>query len=234
MSPVSLVGGGTNPRPGEISLAHNGVLFLDELPEFPKQVTDSLRQPLEDKQVTITRAVGRVTFPCAFMMVGAMNPCRCGYYGHPTRPCTCSPQDVKNYMSKISGPLLDRIDLQVELPSLSFEEMSSAEPTESSADIRARVVKARKFATARMGEDAHRFHCNAMLDSAGIRKYCVLSDSAKTLLKAAFDKLGLSARGYDRLLRVARTVADLAGSEIITEIHIAEAIQFRKLDKKYF
>ena len=234
MSPVSLVGGGTNPRPGEISLAHNGVLFLDELPEFPKQVTDSLRQPLEDKQVTITRAVGRVTFPCTFMMVGAMNPCRCGYYGHPTRPCTCSPDEVRNYMSKISGPLLDRIDLQVELPSLSFEEMSSAQPTESSADIRARVVKARKFAAARMGEDARRFHCNAMLDSAGIRKYCVLSDSAKTLLKAAFDKLGLSARGYDRLLRVARTVADLAQSEIITDTHIAEAIQFRKLDKKYF
>ena len=234
MSPVSLVGGGTNPRPGEISLAHNGVLFLDELPEFPKQVTDSLRQPLEDHKVTITRAVGRITFPCSFMMVGAMNPCRCGYYGHPSGRCTCSPEDVRSYMARISGPLLDRIDLHVELPSLPFEEMASATPTESSADIRARVVKARKFSLARMGEDARRIHCNAMLDSAGIRKHCVLSDGGKAILKAAYEKLGLSARGYDRLLRVARTIADLAGSEVITERHVAEAVQFRQLDRKYF
>lgn len=234
MSPVSLVGGGANPRPGEISLAHNGVLFLDELPEFPKQVTDSLRQPLEDKVVTITRATGRVTFPCSFMMVGAMNPCRCGYYGHPTHPCTCSEEDVRRYMAKISGPMLDRIDIQVELPSLSYEEMASAKPTESSADIRARVVAARRFAAERMGEDARRIHCNAMLDPANIRRYCVLSDKAQVLLKAAFERLGLSARGYDRLLRVARTIADLAGCEVISEAHIAEAIQFRKLDKKYF
>ncbi len=235
MSPVSLVGGGTNPRPGEISLAHNGVLFLDELPEFPKQVSDSLRQPLEDKRVTITRATGRVTFPCTFMLVGAMNPCRCGYYGHPTHKCTCSPLDVKNYMAKISGPLLDRIDLQIELPSLSFEELSAAKTGESSAEIRARVVAARRFARERMERAGEtRFHCNAMLDSAAIRKFCVMNEGAEKLLSAAFDTLGLSARGYDRLLRVARTVADLAASEIITETHIAEAIQFRKLDKKYF
>ena len=218
----------------EISLAHNGVLFLDELPEFPKQVTDSLRQPLEDKVVTITRATGRVTFPCSFMMVGAMNPCRCGYYGHPTHPCTCSEEDVRRYMAKISGPMLDRIDIQVELPSLSYEEMASAKPTESSADIRARVVAARRFAAERMGEDARRIHCNAMLDPANIRRYCVLSDKAQVLLKAAFERLGLSARGYDRLLRVSRTIADLAGCEVISDAHIAEAIQFRKLDKKYF
>ena len=234
MSPVSLVGGGTNPRPGEISLAHNGVLFLDELPEFPRQVTDSLRQPLEDRKVTITRAVGRVTFPCSFMMVGAMNPCRCGYYGHPSGRCTCSPEEVRSYMSRISGPLLDRIDLHVELPSLSFETMSSKRPSESSADIRARVVKARKFAIERMGEEARRYHCNGMLDSRGIQKYCVLSDAALSLLKQAYEKLGLSARGYDRMLRVSRTIADLAGSEVITDRHVGEAVQLRHLDRKYF
>ncbi len=234
MSPVSLVGGGTNPRPGEISLAHNGVLFLDELPEFPKQVTDSLRQPLEDKRVTITRAVGRITFPCTFMLVGAMNPCRCGYYGHPTHPCTCSPEDVKRCMAKISGPLLDRIDIQVELPSLSYDEMAAREPGERSESIRRRVVAAREFAKERMGEDSRRIHSNAMLDSAGIRRYCRMTPAAEQLLKMAYDKLGLSARGYDRLLRVARTVADLAQSREITDAHLAEAIQFRKLDKKYF
>jgi magnesium chelatase family protein len=151
MSPVSLVGGGTNPRPGEISLAHNGVLFLDELPEFPKQVTDSLRQPLEDLKVTITRASGRVTFPSAFMLVAAMNPCRCGYFGHPTRKCTCRSGDVARYLANVSGPMLDRMDIQIELPSLSFEEISADEPnTESSATIRARVSAARAFAKARM------------------------------------------------------------------------------------
>ncbi|MBO5305224.1 MAG: YifB family Mg chelatase-like AAA ATPase [Clostridia bacterium] len=239
MSAVSLVGGGVNPLPGEISLAHNGVLFLDELPEFPKQITDSLRQPLEDKQSTITRANGRVTFPGAFMLVGAMNPCRCGYYGHSTIKCTCRPEEVSRYMSRLSGPLLDRIDIQIELPSLSYEELASREDSaEHSADIRERVISARRFARARIQNDkdapagAERMYCNAMLDSPSIRRYCVLSDAASRLLETAYKTLGLSARGYDRVLRVARTIADLAGSELIDSVHVAEAIQYRKLDKR--
>ena len=233
MSAVSLVGGGANPTPGEVSLAHNGVLFLDELPEFPKTVTDTLRQPLEDRRVTITRASGRVTFPCSFMLVGAMNPCRCGYFGHPTKSCTCSPNDVKRYVSRISGPLLDRIDIEVELPSLSYNELSDRTPTgESSAQIRERVIKARAFAAARMARESGIF-CNAQLDSASIRKYCIADESAMAVLRNAYDKLGLSARGYDRIMRVSRTVADLEGSEIIRATHIAEAIQLR-LDRKYW
>ena len=234
MSAVSLVGGGANPMPGEVSLAHNGVLFLDELPEFPKLVTDTLRQPLEDRRVTITRANGRVTYPCSFMMVGAMNPCRCGYFGHPTKPCTCSQNDVRRYISKISGPLLDRIDIQIELPSLSYEELSSeSERGESSAEIRERVARAREFAAKRSGGDG-KIYCNAQLDSSAIRKYCVTDDSAAFLLKNAYDKMGMSARGYDRVMRVARTIADLDGAEIIGAKHIAEAIQYRSLDKKYW
>jgi len=234
MSAVSLVGGGANPTPGEVSLAHGGVLFLDELPEFPKTVTDTLRQPLEDGRVTITRASARVTFPCSFMLVGAMNPCRCGYFGHPTRECTCSPNDVKRYVSRISGPLLDRIDIQVELPSLSYDEMSdNTTPTESSATVRERVVRARAFAAARMSGERDVF-CNAQLDAAGIRKYCRADDAAMQMLRRAYDSMGLSARGYDRIMRVARTVADLDGSECIRAPHIAEAIQLRSLDKKYW
>ncbi|MBR6727575.1 MAG: YifB family Mg chelatase-like AAA ATPase, partial [Clostridia bacterium] len=234
MSAVSLVGGGANPTPGEVSLAHNGVLFLDELPEFPKTVTDTLRQPLEDRRVTITRASGRVTFPCSFMMVGDMNPCRCGYYGHPTKACTCSPLDVKRYISRISGPLLDRIDIEVELPSLSYDELSARESnTESSATVRARVMAARKLAAERMAGESGVF-CNAQLDAAGIRKYCVADDAAMAILRGAYDRLGLSARGYDRIMRVARTVADLEGSELIRGPHIAEAIQLRSLDRKYW
>lgn len=234
MSAVSLVGGGVNPLPGEVSLAHHGVLFLDELPEFPKLVTDALRQPLEDRRVTITRANGRVTYPCSFMLVGAMNPCRCGYFGHPTQKCTCSPLDVKRYISRISGPMLDRIDIQIELPSLSYDELSGdGKQEECSAVIRERVKKARKFAMARMGEGSG-IYCNAQLDAAAIRKYCVADSAAQGLLKAAYERMGMSARGYDRIMRVARTIADLDGSEIIGAKHIAEAIQYRSLDKKYW
>ena len=234
MSPASLVGGGINPTPGEVSLADNGVLFLDELPEFPKQVTDALRQPLEDRRVTITRANGRVTFPCSFMLVGAMNPCRCGYFGHPTHRCTCKPEEVKRYISRISGPMLDRMDIQIELPSLTYDEISATDArAERSEVIRERVTAAREFARRRM-EDRPEVHCNAQLDPAGIQKYCVLEPDASALLKAAYDRMGLSARGYDRILRVARTIADLDQSNTIRAPHIAEAIQLRSLDRKYW
>ena len=234
MSTVSLVGGGVNPLPGEVSLAHNGVLFLDELPEFPKMVTDALRQPIEDRQVTITRANGRVTYPCSFMLVGAMNPCRCGYFGHPTQKCTCSANDVKRYISKISGPMLDRIDIQIELPSLSYDEIDrNNTPSESSAKIRERVCRAREFAQRRSSADRKIF-CNAQLGASDVTKYCKMSDSASALLRSAYDKMGMSVRGYDRIMRVARTIADLEESEVIEAKHVAEAIQYRSLDKKYW
>lgn len=238
MSAVSLVGGGANPKPGEISLAHNGVLFLDELPEFPKSITDNLRQPIEDRRVTITRALGRVTYPCTFMLVAAMNPCRCGYFGHPTRKCTCGKGEVARYISKISGPLLDRIDIQIELPSLSYDEISaSSERTETSAQIRERVVAAREFMHRRLvaeGLDGLGIFSNAQLDASAIRRTCQPTDQAVDLLRMAYDRLGLSARGYDRVLRMARTVADLAASDKIEATHIAEAITLRSLDKKYW
>ncbi len=247
MSAVSLVGGGANPLPGEVSLSHNGVLFLDEMPEFPKQITDALRQPIEDEAVTITRANGRVTFPCSFMMVAAMNPCRCGYYGDPSGRCTCRPEEVKKYISRISGPMLDRIDIQIELPSLSYEELAAkgTPAPESSEVIRARVIRARAFAAERMkrlagGTEQVRsskgrpIYRNAQLDAAGISKYCAMTDEAGVLLRNAYDALGLSARGYSRILRVARTIADLAESEIIDTAHVAEAIQLRSLDRKYW
>ena len=234
MSAVSLVGGGVNPLPGEVSLAHNGVLFLDELPEFPKQVTDSLRQPLEDHRITITRANGRVTFPCSFMLVAAMNPCRCGYFGHPTRPCTCKPADVKRYINNISGPMLDRMDIQIELPSLSYSEISERdENAERSAEIRRRVISAREFARERMASRPD-ITCNAQMDAAAMREFCEVSKPAAALLNMAYERLGLSARGYDRILRVARTIADLCAKPTIEEEQIAEAIQLRSLDRKYW
>ena len=241
MSATSLVGGGTMPMPGEISLAHNGILFLDELPEFPKSITDSLRQPLEDGQVTVTRTAGRFTYPSSFMLVCAMNPCKCGYYGHPTHECSCKPSDIKRYLSQISGPLLDRIDIQIEVPSVSFEDMSKNTPAEPSESIRERVCKARKFALARFkaaseeaGSDIPMIYKNSEMGQRHIRRFCTLDDGASSLLEAAYEKLSLSARGYDRLIRVARTIADLDGSEMIKENHVAEAIRYRTLDKKYW
>ena len=238
MSAPSLAGGGKIPMPGEVSLANNGVLFLDELPEFNRLVTESLRQPLEDGKITITRTAGRLTYPCSFMLVCAMNPCKCGYYGHPTKECTCKPNDIKKYISKISGPLLDRIDIQIEVPSLNYQEMQGGQKTEDSATIRERVNKARRIMENRFAgefkENGAPITCNAQMEAKHIRKYCRLSPACSSLMEKAFDTLGLSARGHDRILRLARTIADLANSAEIEPNHIAEAIQLRGLDKKYF
>ena len=234
LSAAALAGGGAVPTPGEVSLAHNGVLFLDELPEFPRSVTEVLRQPLEDGQITVTRAAGRFTFPSSFMLVCAMNPCKCGYYGHPTHPCTCTEAGVHKYLSKISGPLIDRIDIQIELPSLAYSELTANTPEESSATIRARVNAARAFAQARLAPEDQNIHCNAALSAKQMRKYCILSPDAKALMEQAFERMGLSARGHDRILRVARTIADLAASETIELVHLAEAIQMRSLDRSYW
>lgn len=238
MSAVALAGGGKIPVPGELSLAHNGILFLDELPEFTKSTTEVLRQPLEDGSITITRAAGHFTFPSSFMLVCAMNPCKCGYYGHPTRKCTCKPEDIKKYISKISGPLIDRIDIQLEVSSLSFNDLSSTRPAESSESIRERVNKARQIALDRFKNETtysgKPIFSNADMTSPMIRKYCVLGKDAQDLLRNAFDRMCMSARGYDRILRVARTIADLDNSNEIGVKHIAEAIQLRSLDRKYF
>ena len=238
MSAPSLVGGGRIPVPGEVSLANNGVLFLDELPEFSRSVTESLRQPLEDGKITITRTLGRLTYPCSFMLVCAMNPCKCGYYGHPTKECTCKSADIKKYVSKISGPLLDRIDIQIEVPSLSYKEMASTDVPECSEVIRQRVNSARKIMQKRFENDfkenGTKITCNAQMEAKHIRKYCKLNEECSTLMEQAYTNLGLSARGHDRILRLARTIADLGESEEITVMHLAEAIQLRGLDKKYF
>lgn len=238
MSTPSLVGGGRIPMPGEVSLANNGVLFLDEFPEFSKSVTEALRQPLEDGAVTITRASGRVRYPCSFMLVCAMNPCRCGYRGHPTHACTCSDTDVRKYMGKISGPLLDRIDIQIEVPSLAYSEISDdGRKEEPSSVIRERVNRARQIAQERFkGEKTDNggtIFCNGQMEARHIRKYCALDDACKRLMERAYDSLGLSARGHDRILKLARTIADLAGEENISPRHLAEAIQLRALDKNF-
>ncbi len=232
ISPQGLAGGGIIPRPGEISLAHGGVLFLDELPEFSRQTMECLRQPLEDGVVTISRVSASLTYPSEFMLVAAMNPCPCGYFGHPTRPCTCSAQAASRYINKISGPLLDRIDLHIEVPPVEFEHLAATEKAESSAQIKKRVNAARELQKARFGDSG--IVANAMIPTARLKELCPLTDAARNMLKGAFERLGLSARAYDRLLKVARTVADLGGSEVIDTAHIAEAIQYRSLDRKYW
>ncbi|MBO6056628.1 MAG: YifB family Mg chelatase-like AAA ATPase [Bacteroidales bacterium] len=227
---VGLVGGGTYPQPGEISLAHNGVLFLDELPEFKRQVLEVLRQPMEDRMVTIARAKQTVEFPANFMLVAAMNPCPCGYYNHPTKECTCKPGQVETYLSRISGPLLDRIDLHIETFPLSYEELAAKKPGEKSAVVRERVVKARLIQVQRFA-DVPGIHCNAQMTAKMIQKYCELDEQCGLLLKNAMERLGLSARARDRILKVSRTIADLAESEKIQPDHLAEAIQYRSLDR---
>ncbi len=221
ISPMGMAGGGSAPRPGEISLAHNGVLFLDELPEFPKDVLEVLRQPLEDGQVQISRASGSAVYPSRFMLVCAMNPCRCGWYGHPSGRCRCTETEVRRYLSRISGPLLDRIDLFVEASSLEFEELSAREAGETSAQVKERVDQARAFRSGRKARS------NAQLEREELDKFCALDGACQKLMRGAFDRMGLTARSYDRILRVARTIADLDGSAEIQAQHLAEALQFR-------
>ena len=230
VSAAGLSGGGTTPRPGEISLAHNGVLFLDELPEFRSDVLEVLRQPLEDGQVTVSRVSGTVTFPSRFMLVCAMNPCKCGWYGHPSGRCRCTANDVRRYHSRISGPLLDRIDLIVEVPALEYDELKRKTPAESSAEIKKRVDAAREIQRARFAACGGTAECNAHIPPRMLREVCAVSAEGETLMHAAFDAMHLSARSYDRILRVARTIADLAASESIESEHIAEAIQYRTYD----
>ncbi len=228
LSSVAMTGGGSFPRPGEISLAHNGVLFLDELPEFPRDVLEALRAPIEDGEVTITRAAGTVTLPSRFMLVGAMNPCRCGWYGHPSGRCTCTETQVRKYAERISGPMLDRMDIHVNVPSVEYEAMRRRESAECSADIRARVNAAREIQKARFAGTEVR--CNAQMEPAMVGQYCKLDAAGEKLLKNAFERLGLTARSHDRLLRVARTIADLEGTADIEAPHLAEAIQYRNTD----
>ena len=231
ISPVALVGGGQNPQPGEISLAHNGVLFLDELPEFQRTVLEVLRQPLEDRTININRAKYSISYPCSFMFIASMNPCPCGYYNHPTKACVCSPGQIQRYLNRISGPLMDRIDLQCEIMPLNFEEISQAAPGESSAVIRERVMKARKIQEQRF-IDVKGIHCNAQMNEKHLQTYCTLSADSQQLLRTAMERLQLSARAYSRILKVARTIADLEASEHIQSHHIAEAIGYRNLDRE--
>ncbi|MBC7417293.1 MAG: YifB family Mg chelatase-like AAA ATPase [Pedobacter sp.] len=231
ISDVALVGGGMNPQPGEISLAHNGVLFLDELPEFKRSVLEVMRQPLEDRKVAIARARFSVEYPASFMLVASMNPCPCGFYNHPEKECVCAPGVVQKYLSKISGPLLDRIDLHVEVTPVNFSELASSRDAEKSNEIRQRVIKAREIQDKRFAEDEN-LHCNAQMSPKMVRKVCQISDAGVALLKTAMERLGLSARAYDRILKVARTIADLADSETVEVEHLAESINYRSLDRQ--
>lgn len=230
ISDVALVGGGTYPQPGEISLAHNGVLFLDELPEFKRQVLEVMRQPLEDRVITISRAKFSIEYPANFMLVASINPCPCGFHNHPEKACVCAPGLVQKYLSRISGPLLDRIDIQIEVVPVPFEKLSDQHLSESSKTVRERVIKARLIQHHRFAGEKE-VHCNAMMGSRLIKKYCKLSDSGYTILKNAMEKLGLSARAYDRILKVSRTIADLENSDDIHTHHVAEAINYRSLDR---
>jgi magnesium chelatase family protein len=230
ISPVALVGGGSNPRPGEISLAHNGVLFLDEFPEFPRTVLEVLRQPLEDRHISISRARYSIDYPAGFMLVASMNPCPCGYYNHPTKACSCPPGAVSKYLARISGPLLDRIDLQVEILPVAFDDLAQTAPGEPSSGIRDRVCRARAVQQARFASEPG-IHCNAQMTSRLIATYAPLTDQCRAILKAAMEKFDMSARAYDRIIKVARTIADLDGSEAIAPQHIKEAIGYRSLDR---
>ncbi len=231
ISDVALVGGGNNPQPGEISLAHNGVLFLDELPEFKRTVLEVLRQPMEERRITISRAKFSIEYPASFMLVSAMNPCPCGFFNHPEKDCVCPPGVVQKYLNKISGPLLDRIDLHVEVTPVSFNELTSHRVSEKSEAVRDRVIKAREIQEERFKETKDT-HCNAQMSSKKLKEICVITTAGENLLKTAMEKLGLSARAYDRILKVSRTIADLAASPDIKVEHLAEAIQYRSLDRE--
>lgn len=231
ISDAALVGGGSFPQPGEISLAHNGVLFLDELPEFKRSALEVMRQPLEDRKVSISRAKWAVEFPASFMLIASMNPCPCGYYNHPEKECVCGPGVVQKYLAKVSGPLLDRIDLHVEVTPVSFDQMTANRPAESSEVIRERVIKARTIQTERFAENPG-IYSNAMMPSQMVKDICEINDAGRTLLRTAMNRLGLSARAYDRILKVSRTIADLAGTDEIRIEHLAEAIQYRSLDRE--
>ena len=230
ISDAGLIGGGQNPRPGEVSMAHNGVLFLDELPEFRRNVIEVLRQPMEDGFVTISRASSKVTYPADFMLVAAMNPCPCGFFGDPKRECVCSVPQIQRYRAKVSGPLMDRIDIQIEVPSVQYRELSSLKESEPSSQILERVMRAREIQGRRFRN--MNFHVNAGLDSRHIREFCRIGKDSSALLENAMEKFGLSARAHERILKIARTIADLAGSEDIKRAHVAEAIGYRTLDRK--
>ncbi len=228
---AGLVGGGGVPQPGEISLAHNGVLFLDELPEFKRTVLEVMRQPMEERRVTISRSKIAVDFPASFMLLASMNPCPCGFYNHPEKQCTCPPGAVQKYLNKISGPLLDRIDLHVEVTPVPFSELSTLKPQENSATIREKVIKAREIQAERYKE-TNGVYCNAQISSKMLKEICVISTPGQNLLKTAMERLNLSARAYDRILKVSRTIADLSASADIKIEHLAEAIQYRSLDRE--